>query len=283
VLFTFLAELIAPFFVIAPRNFRHMAGVVMVLFQLSLILSGNFSFFNWVTIVSALACFDDSFWAGFLPRFLVGRAAQADSESEESRPFKVVSWALAALVAVLSFQPILNLVSPGQVMNTSFIPLDLVNTYGAFGSVGRERLNVVFEGTDSPHPDDKALWKEYPYRFQPVALDRRPLQVAPYQPRLDWQMWFAAMEGPNQYPWTLHLVWKLLNNDPRALSLLGPNPFPEKPPRYIRAIRYRYHFAQGGNPQGNWWVRDNLGPWLPPLSVSNPDLLKFLKAEGWLD
>ena len=99
-------------------------------------------------------------------------------------------------------------------MNTSFDPLELVNTYGAFGSVGRERLNVVFEGTDADAPDAHAEWKEYPYQALPVKLNQRPRQIAPYQPRLDWQMWFAAMNTFENYPWTLHLVWKLLHNDP---------------------------------------------------------------------
>jgi len=168
-------------------------------------------------------------------------------------------------------------------MNTSFNPLDLVNTYGAFGTVGRERLNVVFEGTDAGEPGAHALWKAYPYRALPVALDRRPPQIAPYQPRLDWQMWFAAMSTPYQYPWTLHLVWKLLNNDPGALSLFGGNPFPGKPPRYVRAVLYRYEFARSGNPEGNWRQREELGLWLPPLSADDPRLLDLLRQARWRD
>ena len=168
-------------------------------------------------------------------------------------------------------------------MNTSFDPLDLVNTYGAFGSVGRERLNVVFEGTDATVLDARAVWKAYTYQALPVELNRMPRQIAPYQPRLDWQMWFAAMSTPNQYPWTLHLVWKLLHNDPGALSLFGGNPFPETPPRYIRAVLYRYEFAPPGNPEGNWWKRVELGPWLPPLSADDPRLINLLKQAGWIE
>jgi len=159
----------------------------------------------------------------------------------------------------------------------------LVNTYGAFGTVGQERLNVVFEGTDADSPDDRAVWKAYPYVALPVALDRRPRQIAPYQPRLDWQMWFAAMSTPDQYPWTLHLVWKLLHNDPGALGLFGGNPFPQKPPRYIRAVLYRYEFDRPGNPEGNWWKREPLGLWLPPLSADDPRLISLLEKAGWLE
>ncbi len=282
VLFTFLAELVAPWFAFAPRHARHAAGVVMVLFQCILILGGNLSFLNWLTIVPALACFDDGWWGRLMPRRLVARAEAAGASARESRPQQVTAWVLTALVAVLSIEPTLNLVSPRQVMNTSFIPLELVNTYGAFGSVGRERLNVIFEGTSADQPDTAAVWKAYPYQALPVALDRRPRQIAPYQPRLDWQMWFAAMGTLEDYPWTLDLVWKLLHNDPGAVGLLGSNPFPEKPPHYIRAVLYRYHFAPPGNPAGHWWQREVVGTWLPPLSVSSPALLDYLRGEGRL-
>jgi hypothetical protein len=282
VLFNYLAELIAPWFAFYPRTARRLAGVILVLFQFTLILGGNLSFLNWLTIVPALACFDDGFWVKLLPRALVNRASSAAAVAQPSRRMQRVSMAVAVLVGALSVQPVANLISPRQIMNTSFDPLDLVNTYGAFGSVGRERLNVVFEGTDAGAADIRAVWKAYPYQALPVELNRRPPQIAPYQPRLDWQMWFASMSTPDQYPWTLHLVWKLLHNDPGALSLFGGNPFPEKPPRYIRAVLYRYHFAPPGNPEGNWWKREELGLWLPPLSADNPQLLDWLKQAGWL-
>jgi hypothetical protein len=282
VLFNFLAELIAPWFAFYPRLGRRVAGVIIILFQVTLIVSGNLSFLNWLTIVPALACFDDGFWTKLLPHALANRAASA-SAAQPNAHMQTVSWVLAALVGVLSIQPVINLISPAQAMNRSFDPLELVNTYGAFGSVGRERLNVVFQGTDAAVPDDHAVWRDYPYRALPVALNRRPPQVAPYQPRLDWQMWFAAMSTPDQYPWTLHLIWKLLHNDPGALGLLGGNPFPEKPPRYIRAVLYRYQFALPGNPAHDWWTREPLGLWLPPLSATDPRLVNFLQQAGWLD
>jgi hypothetical protein len=256
--------------------------MIMVAFQIALILGGNLSFLNWLTIVPALACFDDGFWAGLLPRALANRAANAAAAAQPCRPMQRAAWTVAALVVALSVLPVVNMISPGQIMNTSFDPLDLVNTYGAFGSVGRERLNVVFEGTVADVPDARAVWKAYPYRALPVQLNRMPRQIAPGQPRLDWQMWFASMSTPGEYPWTLHLVWKLLRNDPGALSLFEENPFPQKPPRYIRAVLYRYAFARPGNPEGNWWKREELGLWLPPLSADDPRLLDLLKQAGWL-
>ena len=282
VLFNFLAEMISPWFAFYPRAARRIAGVILVLFQINLILSGNLSFLNWLTIIPALACFDDGFWAKLLPKQLVRHASVAAKTAPPCLPMQRTAWALAVLIGLLSLMPVANLISPAQVMNTSFDRLDLVNTYGAFGSVGRDRLDVIFEGTDATTPDTNALWLAYPYRALPVALDHRPVQIAPYQPRLDWQMWFAAMSTPEEYPWTLNLVWKLLHNDPGALSLLGGNPFPSHPPRYIRAMLYRYEFTPPGRPPGSWWKRKEEGLWLPPISADNPGLIEFLRHEGWI-
>ena len=261
--YNWLAELVAPWFVFWPRLARQIAGSVIVILQIILILSGNLSFLNWLTVVPALACFDDGFWSKLLPGRLVRRAEAAKTQALPSRPMMVTAWTVTAIIALLSIQPVFNMLSPRQIMNTSFDPLDLVNTYGAFGSVGRERLNVVFEGTMDSIPDDKANWKPYPYKGLPVALDQRPPQIAPYQLRLDWQMWFASMSTPEEYPWTKTLVSKLLNNDAGALSLFAGNPFPDKPPRYIRAVLYRYSFTHD-----RWWSRQRLGePWLPPQAL----------------
>jgi Lipase maturation factor len=281
-LFNHIAELVAPWFVFWPRIARSIAGIVIITFQLVIILSGNLSFLNWITIVPALACFDDRAWSKILPRALTRRAEHAQTLATISRPMQRTAFAIAALVAVLSVQPLLNVLSAHQIMNTSFDPLDLVNTYGAFGAVGKERFNVVFEGTDSYFPDETATWKPYPYKGLPVALDKQPPQIAPYQLHLDWQMWFAAMGTPNEYPWTLNLIWKLLHNDPGALSLFASNPFPDKPPRYIRAVWYRYKFLPAGNREGKWWERDEKQIWLPPLSVDNSQFVTLLRRAGWI-
>ena len=280
--FNWLAELIAPFFVFWPRMARHIAGIIIVLLQFALILSGNLSFLNWLTIVPALACFDDGFWSAILPRILVRKAALADTVAEPSKTMTTTAWVVTVLIGILSFQPIGNILSPGQIMNTSFDPLDLVNTYGAFGTVGRERLNLIFEGTMDEDTSDRANWKPYIYRGQPVLLGKRPPQIAPYQLRLDWQIWFAAMSSSEEYPWTFNLVWKLLHNDPGALSLFAGNPFPGKPPRYIRAVLYRYAFAKPGTPQNLWWNRERIGLWLLPVSATDTVLIDYLRGEGWI-
>jgi len=280
--FNWLAELVAPWFVFWPRLGRHIAGVIIVLFQIMLILSGNLSFLNWLTIIPALACFDDGFWAKILPRVLVRHAEHAANNAEPSKPMIATAWVVTGLVALLSIQPVANLFSSNQVMNGSFDPLELVNTYGAFGSVGQERTNVVFEGTTDDTIGGSARWQPYVYKYLPTLPQQSPPQVAPYQPHLDWQMWFAAMSTPDEYPWTYNLVYKLLHNDAGALSLFANNPFPGKPPRYIRATLYRYWFAKPGNPQGLYWNREEIGPWLPVLSAGDPRLVSFLQNQGWL-
>ena len=280
--FNWLAELIAPLFVFWPRLARHIAGVIIILFQVTLILSGNLSFLNWLTIVPALACFDDGFWAKLLPRKIVVKAQTAANNAEPSKPMVVTAWIVTALICFLSFRPIGNMLSPGQIMNTSFDPFDLVNTYGAFGAVGKERLNIVFEGTMDEDSTDKANWQPYIYKGLPVLPDKCPPQIAPYQLRLDWQMWFASMSTAEEYPWTYNLIWKLLHNDRSALSLFAHNPFPDKPPRYIRAVLYRYTFIKHDNTQQLWWDRERIGMWIAPISINNTILIDYLKGQRWI-
>ena len=129
-------------------------------------------------------------------------------------------------------------------------------------------------------PDTR--WREYEFPCKPGDVHRRPCWIAPYQPRLDWAIWFAAMSTPERYPWTLHLVAKLLRGDEGVLALLSSNPFPEPPPRFIRARLYRYEFAPLGDETGVWWKRTLLGGWLPPLATDDARLVRFLEAYGWL-
>jgi hypothetical protein len=281
---TFVAELGAPWFVFGPRLCRIIAGNIIISFQLILILCGNLSFFNWLTIVPALACFDDRFWRWFLPPILVEWAAEAHPKMKPSRGMTIAAWAVTAVVAVLSIQPVMNLISANQMMNTSFDRLHLVNTYGAFGSIGKERFDLIFEGSNSADPATATDWKEYTLAAAPCDPHRPPIQIAPYQPHLDWQLWFASMATLREYPWTLNLVWKLLHNDPATLSLFARNgnPFPDHPPRYIRIVYYRYHFARPGNAAGVYWTRERLGNWLSPVSLDDVEVQSFLREEGWL-
>jgi len=274
-------ELIVPWFSFGPRHARHIAGVLLVSFQIILIISGNLSFLNYITLIPFLACFDDTFVRHVLPKSLVRRADRAAQESEPSRINNTIAIVLSILVVYLSFAPVLNLVSGRQLMNYSYDPLDLVNTYGAFGSVGRERPEIIFEGTDDAFITGDTKWREYEFKAKPGDPNRRPAIIAPYQPRIDWQIWFAALASPAEYPWTLHFVWKLLHNDPGTLSLLASNPFPNAPPHYIRARLYRYQFASPADRA--WWRREPIGEWLPALSTDDAEFRRFLTAMHWLD
>ena len=282
VLYNHLVELGSCWLALAPDRWRRVritGGLAMLAFQLSLIASGNLSFLNYLTIVPVLACFDDAFLGRFLPRRWKAAAVRAAETATPSRLGRYAATALVALVAVLSIPVVVNLASPDQAMNTSFDSLDLVNTYGAFGTVGRERDEIVFEGTRDAVPGDSARWLAYEFPAKPGDPMRRPAVVAPYQPRLDWSIWFAAMSTPDQYPWTLHFIWKLLHSDRGMLSLLANDPFPGSPPRWIRASYYRYEFARPGEP--GWWRRTRLGAWLPPLSAEDVRLRQLAQERDW--
>jgi hypothetical protein len=274
-------ELVVPWFSFGPRTARHIAGVLLVTFQIFLIISGNLSFLNYLTIIPFLACFDDTFLRHFLPGAIVRRAERAAQETQPSQINNAIAVVLSIVVAWLSIPTVLNLASGRQLMNYSYDPLDLVNTYGAFGTVGRERDEIVFEGTDDAVITGDTKWKEYEFKAKPSDPNRRPPFVAPYQPRIDWQIWFAAMASPAEYPWTLHFVWKLLHNDRGTLSLLANNPFPDAPPHYIRARLYRYQFAPLGEKE--WWKREPISEWLPALSTDDPRFRRLLEEMDWLD
>ena len=279
VLFNHFVELIVPWTLFAPRGVRHVGGLFLVAFQLLLIASGNLSWLNWLTLTLCVACFDDAALARLFPTRLRARLATYADVPSGSR--RVVSYGLTALVAYLSVYPVLNMLSPRQAMNASFDPWQIVNTYGAFGSVGRTRPEVIIEGTNDDPTDPAARWVEYEFKCKPGSVARRPCVIAPYQYRIDWQIWFAAMSDYLHNPWLVHFVYQLLRGEPRARGMLANDPFPTGP-KYIRAELYEYEFTPWGDSSGNWWVRRRVDEYLPPLSRDNPELLNFLRHFGWL-
>jgi hypothetical protein len=283
ILYNHLCELVLPIFIFSPwRRVRHVAGALLVVFQLALIISGNLSFLNWLTIVPILACFDDSLLRKLSPRrllVLVDRVAQPlRRRTGQDVAQDVVVYVLLAIVAVLSIDPALNLVSERQAMNRSYDPFSLVNTYGAFGSVSTERFEIILEGTRDEVPGAETTWLAYELPCKPGDPHRRPCIVSPYQPRLDWQMWFAAQSEAQREPWFHSLVWKLLHNDRAVLSLFANDPFPDGPPRWIRAELYRYHFTRPG--ESGWWRREYVGLWFEPTSAADPLLQRRLRRAG---
>ena len=274
VVFNHLVELIAPLFVFGPRRARHVAGAAIVAFQVLLILSGNLSFLNWLTIAVAVACFDD----GFLGRLLPARARAGiearTAGAEESKARALAVYALALVVGLLSINPVVNMLSPRQVMNTSFDPL---RAREHVRGVRKHRARAVRDRArrDGDAQPESARWTEYQFKCKPGDPSRRPCWVSPYHYRLDWQMWFAAMPGAGTPRWLVQLVAKLLAGDGPARGLLAPGPFDDRPPRWIRGRLYRYEFTHPGD--RDWWRRTFVAEYLPPLSTTSPALQEYLE------
>jgi len=168
-------------------------------------------------------------------------------------------------------------------MNTAFNPYHLVGTYGAFGSITRTRYEIIVEGTDEVVLTPSTKWREYEFRGKPGAPSRLPPQIAPYHLRLDWLMWFAAMSEYYEHPWFVHFIAKLLEGDRDTLSLLKANPFPNQPPRYVRAELYEYRFTtpEEHRTTGLWWNRKLVGEYFPAISLADARFRGVLERMGW--
>jgi hypothetical protein len=249
VAFNHFVELLVPFGYFAPQPFAAIAGLITIVFQGVLIVSGNLSWLNWLTLVLCIPTLDDRFlsWLPIAPPAL----------HDPQMFHRGAIYVLAAAVAVLSIAPTLNMLSPSQVMNTSFEPLHLVNTYGAFGSITRTRYEIVIEGSDEPTVTASTVWREYEFKGKPGDPSRRPPQIAPYHLRLDWLMWFEAFSPRPQSEWFIAVLQRLLQGDTATLELLQRNPFPDHAPRFLRARYYRYSFTTADEHRrtGRWWNR----------------------------
>jgi hypothetical protein len=262
VAFNHFVELIVPFGYFLPQPFAGIAGLITIVFQLTLIVSGNLSWLNWLTLVLAFTTLDN--------RFLAWLPISVPALRPVPLGHRWVVYGLGVLVAILSISPTVNMLSPNQVMNTSFNPLQIVNTYGAFGSITRERYEIVIEGTADETLGPATKWREYEFKGKPGDPARRPTQIAPYHLRLDWLMWFAAMGTASDQEWFSPLVVKLLEGDTGTIGLMSANPFPERPPRWIRALMYRYTFTTKDERErtGRWWNRTLVSEYFPAVQLS---------------
>ena len=259
----FVAQLILPFGLFLPQPIASVAALLMILTQLYLVVSGNYAWLNWITIVVLFAAVSDPVLGVLIPFVETG--------AREALPawFAALILVLTAVIVVLSYRPARNLVSRRQLMNASFDPLHLVNTYGAFGSVSRERYEVIVEGTDAERLDDASVWHEYEFKGKPGDPSRMPPQFAPYHLRLDWLMWFLPLSPRYGESWLAAFVVRLLEGDRATLALLRHNPFPSDPPTYVRARLYLYRFTtwRQRRESGNWWVRSLAGEFVPPVRL----------------
>ena len=268
VLFSHIVQVGLPFLLFLPQPLAAIAGGFAILQQALLIISGNYAWLNWLTLVLGFAAFSDA-----------TLGAHAAGLSPLPIAYTALLYVLAAATLALSIEPARNLFSRRQAMNRSYNPWHIVNAYGAFGSVTRVRYEIVIEGTSDPVLTPATLWREYEFKAKPGDPRRRPPQIAPYHLRLDWLMWFlpfsVQVDGtgdlriPGYELWFLHLVAKLLQNDAPTLKLLRRHPFPEAPPRFLRARFYRYRFATPAERRatGHWWHRDLAGDYLPVMSL----------------
>ena len=267
VLGNFVAQLILPFGLFLPQPFASIAAILMIGTQLYLVVSGNYAWLNWLTILAAAAAIGDVVVPGTILEAL-GLDRPAAGFAETPAWFTVLTIALSALVIALSWFPVRNMASPDQAMNASFDPFHLVNTYGAFGTVGRVREEVVIEGT-AGDPDDDESWREYPFRAKPGDPRRLSRQIAPYHLRLDWLMWFIPLAPFYAQGWFGPFLARLLAGDRAILGLMGRNPFPDGPPTWVRArlFRYRYTTFREWRATGAWWVRAPVGELVAPVRL----------------
>jgi len=264
---TLAIELVVPFLIFLPRRWRRAAGLLFIALQVLILLTGNYAFFNLLTLSLCLWCFDDETYAPL--RSLLQRTYPAQ-KIWSGRTAQAANIALALLmVAGLLQVEAAVLPSSRRLVRTLTFPIEpfeIVNSYGLFAIMTTSRPELVLEGSD-----DQQQWAEYSFRYKPGDLHRGLPLIAPYQPRLDWQMWFAALGNYRENPWVATLVFRLLSNDPSVTVLLDPAPF-AKAPKYIRVVLYRYTFSTPSErtQTGKIWNRERVGNWLE--SVSLPDL-----------
>ncbi|MGO3208774.1 MAG: lipase maturation factor family protein [Brachybacterium sp.] len=264
--------------ILLPQPFASIAAVAVILTQLFLVLTGNYAWLNWLTILVAFAAISDSFlrwatggpWPGWgwqhwprWPRSGDPFAAGAPPAVDASPLWwQLLILAVFAGLLVLSWKPLRNLFSSRQLMNASFNRFHLVNAYGAFGSMTERRFEVVIEGTRAPDPDtaDEEEWLPYEFKGKPGDVRRRSRQFAPYHLRLDWQMWFLALR-PGPQAWFVALLEKLRSGDPGVRRLLRTDPFEGRAPTGIRVRYFEYLYARPPERRwsGAWWVRTDLG------------------------
>ena len=266
--FVFLVELVVPFLIFAPRRVRLFAASAMVALQVLILLSGNYAFFNLLTIGFCLFLLDDALFRRILPKVLSWPSA---ATYEKSRAWsRAVCRAFAALALFVGgFQvarPFGLRWSLADATIQSVSPFQVINSYGLFAVMTTTRPEIVIEGSN-----DGVTWLPYEFKYKPGDLSRRPAWVAPHQPRLDWQMWFAALGDYQSDPWIVRFLVRLLQGSPEVLRLLARNPFPDTPPHYIRAMLYQYRFTTPAEraSTGAWWNRELKGVYVPGGSLRN--------------
>lgn len=269
-LFNHIVQLGAVWLLFLPQPLATIGALLIILSQAYLIISGNYAWLNWMTLLLAFSGISDAYLATIIP---------VDVPTDLASPpaFNITIVILTLVVIYMSIGPVKNMLSTHQRMNASFNPLHLVNTYGAFGSVTRKRYEIIIEGTTDDVIDDDTQWQAYEFKGKPGDLNRVPPQFAPYHLRLDWQIWFAAMSNIRSNPWLLRFILRLLQDDRPSQKLLKENPFTDQPPTYIRVRLFHYEFTNRKERKetGNWWKREYEGTYLPPQSLQDLESIRL--------
>ena len=254
----------------APRRLRFAGAFATIGFQLLIALTGNYGFFNWLTIALCVPLLDDGVFARVARARPASPAAGAHAPAWLLRPVAVLLLALSLVPLSEVFGLPRAWLGPLPAVERQLSPLDLVNRYGLFAVMTTRRLEISIEVSD-----DGVRWREYPFRWKPGDVTKRPAFVAPYHPRLDWQMWFAALSEFGRDRWFLAFCRALLEGSPSVRALLGRDPLPGAPPRYVRALAWDYHFSDAAarRATGAWWTRELVGAYGPALALADGRLV----------
>jgi predicted DCC family thiol-disulfide oxidoreductase YuxK len=268
---TLTVELVLPFLIFAPRRLRMFAACCFILLQSTIVLTGNYNWFNLLTITLCLFLFDDAALRRWIPGWMHARIERHASP----RPWRATTagvWILSTVILFSSSELLLSVFSPTRLGSYSLLtraigPCQCVNNYGPFAVITHPRYEIVIEGSA-----DGQTWKEYDFKYKPGDLARRPEWIIPHQPRVDWQMWFAALGEPSQNPWFTNLLVRILRGNKTEAALFRVDPFPDAPPQWVRAQYYLYHFTTPGQraETGNWWTRELVGQYFPPVRLNVP-------------
>ena len=269
---TFAIELALPFLIFCPRRLRFSAGFGILVLESLILVTGNYNWFNLQTILLCLTLFDDAALQRIIPQRLAGWLTPKRTPQPLHKPGKVIVTGLASLILLCSLVE-MDVRFGGepptiaQDVNDAIEPLHLVSSYGLFAVMTTQRNEIVMQGSlDGVH------WRDYEFKYKPGDVTRAPPWNIPHQPRLDWQMWFAALDKPNRLPWFWRFVQKLLENDPQVTSLLRTNPFIDKPPLLVRAQFYEYTYSSAAEKtKGVWWHRRLLGLYFPAARLRSPN------------
>lgn len=268
----FFIELIVPFFFFAPRRLRMLAALATIALQAAIILTGNYGFFNLLAIVLCLPLIDDVYWRALAAKLPVMPTISLNlTASKEILIKRILSApALAVLLmlgvtqtALLFFPAGYDLAAPRWMLQSAQ-PFHLCNRYGLFAVMTKERPEIVLEGSL-----DGVEWRAYDFRWKADRVDDRPRFIAPHMPRVDWQMWFASLGTYRRNSWLIRLQEELLEGNPLMMRFFSRNPFPEQPPKYIRAVLYDFRFSdwQSGFDSGHWWRAERQGLYNPILTL----------------